>query len=117
MAESKEFQAVTNCFSDLNNAFSNIDTETVYYLNKEGFISKSMCEQVLNQKSSLTAAEKAIQLVSSIRNRIRQSPQEYHKLVDHLEWNRKQYGCIVEALNTEYSRLGKNIHLPRQGLG
>ena len=34
------------------------------------------------------------------------SIQEYHKLVGHLSQNRRQYGSIVDILNTEYSRLG-----------
>ena len=106
MAESKEFLTVKHCSSALNTALRSIDADTVFFLNNEGFISNSLCDQVLDPTTILSKEQKAILLVTSIRNRIEVSAQEYHKLVGHLSQNRRQYGSIVDTLNTEYSRLG-----------
>ena len=105
MAESKEFLTVKHCSSALNTALRSIDADTVFFLNNEGFISNSMCNQVLNPTAILSKEQKAILLVTSIRDRIEGSAQEYHKLVGHLSQNRRQYGSIVDNLNIEYSRL------------
>ena len=105
MADSKEYLSLRNCSGSLETALKG-DRDVMYYLNKEGFISHDMCEDLLNPRSLLTAAEKAGQLVAKIRDRVKLSAQEYHKLVGHLSQNRRQYGSIVDTLNTEYSRLG-----------
>ena len=105
MAGSKEYLTVVHCSGSLETALKD-DRDVVYYLHREGFITGDMCDQVLNPKSLLSAAEKAGQLVTKIRDRVRLSVQEYHKLVGHLSQNRRQYGSIVDTLNTEYIRLG-----------
>ena len=94
-----------NCSGPLETALKG-DRDVVYYLNKEGFISDDMCDQVLNPRSLWTADEKAGQLVTKIRDRVKLSAQEYHKLVGHLSQNMRQYGSIVDTLNTEYCKLG-----------
>ena len=106
MAKSKEFLTVKHCSSALNTALRSIDADTVFFLNNEGFILDSMCKQVLNPIGILSEEQKAILLVTSIRDRIEVCAQEYHKLVCHFSQNRRQYGSIVDTLNTEYSRLG-----------
>ena len=105
MADSKEYLSLRNCSGPLETALKG-DRYVVYYLNKEGFVSDDMCDDLLNPRSLLTPAQKAEQLVAKIRDRVKWSAQEYHKLVGHLSQNRRQYGSIVDTLNTEYSRLG-----------
>ena len=108
MADSKEYLSLRNCSGPLETALKG-DRDVVYYLNKEGFISDDMCDDLLNH-SALTPAQKAGQLVAKIRDRVKLSAQEYHKLVGHLSQNRRQYGSIVDTLNTEYSRLGASAN-------
>ena len=104
MAESnKEFLTVVHCSCSLETALKD-DRDIVYYLQREGFITADMCDQVLNPRSLWTAAEKAGQLVAKIRDRVKH--REYHKLVSHFSQNWRQYGNIVDILNTDYSRLG-----------
>ena len=104
MADSIEYLSLRNCSGSLETALKG-DRDVVYYLNKEGFISDDMCDDLLNH-SALTPAQKAGQLVAKIRDRVKLSNQEFHKLVGHLSQNSRQYGSIVDTLNTEYSRLG-----------
>ena len=68
MAESnKEFLTVVHCSCSLETALKD-DRDIVYYLQREGFITADMCDQVLNPRSLLIAAEKAGQLVAKIRD-------------------------------------------------
>ena len=103
MAESKEFETVLCCSLKLETALKD-DRDVVYYLNKEGFITSDLCDQILNG-ASWTAAEKAGRLVAKIRDKIKLESQKYHKLMDYFRQNTRQYGSIVDTLNTEYSRL------------
>ena len=102
MADSREFLTVLHCSKSLETALQG-DRDVVYFLHREGFISGEMCDDILNPRSLLTAAEKAGQLVTRIRNRVELSAEEYHKLVEHLGQNRRKYGSIMDILDKEYA--------------
>lgn len=106
MAESREFLTVLNCSKSLETALQS-DRDVVHFLHREGFILGDMCDDLLNPRSLLTAAEKAGLLVTSIRNRVKLGAQKYHRLVEYLGQNRRKYGNIVDILEREYAVLGE----------
>ena len=105
MANSLEFLTVRACSGALETALQG-DRELVYHLNNEGFITDEACDSLLDAQSMLTAAQKAGQLVSSVRKRIKVCPQDYQELVAYLS-RKERYGSIVQTLDSEYSTLGE----------
>ena len=106
MAVSREFLTIKQCSASLETALQS-DRNIVYYLNRKGFITDEMFQDLVNPRSMLSASQKAGQLVVRIRNRVKLSPKDYHKLVAHLRQSGKQYSSIMEILDREYSRLGE----------
>lgn len=63
-----------------------------------------MSERVLDPLTLLSAADKAGLLVPRIRDRVKLSCQDYHKLLEYLRLNWRKHGSIVDILDKEYDR-------------
>ena len=92
------------CSEQLSTALQSLDRELVHFLLEEGFITENLSEKVLNPLTLLSAADKAGLLVPRIRDRVKLSFQDYHKLVEYLRLNKRKHGSIVDILDKEYNR-------------
>lgn len=102
LTKSREYRTVVKCSGALETALKS-DRDIMHFLNSEGFITDEVWDDVLDARSMLTPAQKAGKLVKGIRNKVSESPQHYHTLVEHLSKNRIRYGSIVDKLNREYA--------------
>lgn len=101
---SAELKTVRQCTSELETALMGCDRELVHFLEMEGFISSGVRDEILNPRSILTEAQKAVELVRWIRNRVDQESGSFHILVNHLKKSGKFYRPIVEKLEA-------NLHI------
>lgn len=102
MTESKEYSTVVKCNRKLEIALGS-DRDIAQFLLQQGFINREHYDEVNNPRSNLTDAEKAIILVTAIRDRVELHPRNYHKVVDHLCQNIIRYRDIIEILDMEYN--------------
>ncbi len=103
---SLEHQTIGNCTPKLEVFFKNPEREIVHYLRKEGFITQSLCDDVLNPRSMLSEADKAGMIVEAIRDVVFLDKGMFHTLVAYLQTKGKYYSAIVKNLTEEFSRLG-----------
>ena len=111
-AVTPEAQTIENCTPQLEIAFKE-DRDLVHYLKKEGFIKKSLSEDVLDPKSSLTEVEKAGKLVQAVKDAVSLDHEMFHALVDQLKISGRFYKSIVKKLTEEFKSLSQEGH-PQQ---
>ena len=107
-----ELEAIKRCAPDLESALKNTDRKLVYFLNQEGFINDDDCDEILDQRSMLTAAQKAGKLVKSIKNRVKQDAKSFHVLLDRFKQDGTLYGPIIKKLTSNYypTIVGENTY-------
>ncbi len=105
MAEVKsfEYRTVVSCTKQLETALLRSDRDIVHFLHQEGFITQEVHDEVLNPRL-LNEHQKAGELVTGIRNKVKLSAQDYHTLLNHLRQSGKHYKGIVSILEREYGR-------------
>ena len=97
-----EYSAVLKCASQLETALRS-DRDITHYLFKEGFISEGVYEDVLDPRSTLSAADKAGLLVTGIRQKVKINSQYYSKLMRYFSENKDKYVDIIQTLKDSYS--------------
>ena len=110
---SKEYVALSNCAEKLESAIRLDINEIIHYLYREGFISKTVYEEVLELKSPYSDADKATKLVLQIRGSVELDSSKYFKLVNHFRQNSKRFSGIVATLDSEYFGIPFSQHGPQ----
>ncbi len=108
-----EFITLVNCTDKLIIALCS-DDSILHYLDREGFIKPNIYKDVSNQKSLLSADEKAGLLVAGIKDKVKLNPKNYHKLMRHFRQDRRMYGDIADILDKEYHQQ-EQVHTPVKG--
>ena len=98
---SKEY---VNCASQLATALHS-DKDIPHHLRANGFLTEEIYDDVINPRSMHSASDKADELVSGIRRRVKQSPTNFHKLVDSLRNKEGKYKDILEILEKNILRI------------
>ncbi len=101
--ESREYRTVVSCTTQLETALFRSDRAIVHFLHQKGFITQEVHDEVLNPRL-LNEHQKAGELVTGIRNKVKLSAQDYHTLLNHLHQSGKHYEGIVGILEREYDR-------------
>ena len=105
MSEPIELTTIRNLAPELETALLGVDRSLVHYLNREGFVEDDVCDDVLNPRSTLRESEKAGELVKAIRKRVKQEPQNFHMLLNHLKECGTRYQPIMKKLDKEFEQL------------
>jgi hypothetical protein len=99
---SPELRTLKECTPQLETALKGLESGLVYFLNCEGFLLDEVTENILNPENRLTDVQKARQLVTWIKLRVRLDPPSYHVLLGRLKEDGKRYEPIVGILEAEY---------------
>ncbi len=102
MSDSKELKTLKKCTPQLETALLGLDSTLVHFLYGEGFFTDDVRDKILNPATLLSEADKAIELVKWIRNRVKQDKKSYHVLVWRFKQLGKLYQPIVAVLEAEY---------------
>ena len=100
-----ELKTLENNVVQLETALSGLERELVHFLNREEFITDSVCNKVLDPRSSLDEDEKAGELVKGIKKRVKQDSTSYYTFIDELKRHGKRYQPIISKLEAEYAKL------------
>ena len=112
---SKEYETLSNCAEKLESAIKFDIKDITHFLYREGFISKTVQEEVLEPKSTYSDAEKATTLVIRITGSVELDSRKYFKLVNHFRQNEKYFSGILTTLDSEYFGIQKIPHMPQSG--
>ncbi len=102
MSHSNELRTITKCSPKLETALNGVESELVHFLLDKGFITRAVCDEILEPKSSLNDADKASKLVKWIRNKVELDASKYHILLEFFQASGTFYKSIVDILQTEY---------------
>ena len=102
MSDSPELRTVRKCTSRLETALKALDRDLVHFLGDEGFFPSDVYDEILNPRSMMTEAERAGELVKWIKNRVKQDPGSFHKLLYHFKQRGALYQPIAAKLSAEY---------------
>ena len=97
-----ELEAIRKSTPYLETALKMLNRGLVYFLEEEGFISDDVCEKVLNPRTPLSEVERAGELVTRIRDRVKIDSRSFHQLVDRLKQDGATFEPIVKKLEAEY---------------
>ena len=102
-----------NCTTNLQVALVS-DTSIGPYLDKEGLIMPEVFSRISDTQSKLSREDKAAELVTAIKNKVKLNYLNYHKLLHYFQQNHSKYRDILGILEKEYySLLSKaNGHYP-----
>ena len=103
MSNTTELITIKKCLGELETALKGLDRDLVYFLYQQGFLTDDTLDEILKPKSTWTGAEKAGELVKSIKHGVEQDQQRYHSLVDWLK-EREHFRPIVRVLEGEYCK-------------
>ena len=100
-----EIKTLDNNVVQLETVLSGLERELVHFLNREEFITDSVCNKVLDPRSSLDEDEKAGELVKGIKKRVKQDSASYYTFLNELKRHGKRYQPIISKLEAEYAKL------------
>ena len=100
-----ELKTLENNVVQLETALSGLERELVHFLNREEFITYSVCNKVLDPRSTLDEDEKAGELVKGIKKRVKQDSASYYAFLNELKRHGKRYQPIISKLEAEYAKL------------
>jgi hypothetical protein len=104
MADSPELRTLKECTPQLETALRGLERGLVHFLDSKGFFIDGVTEKILKPESLLTVEEKAGELITCIKHRVRQDPPSYHVLLGRLKEGGKYYEPIVGILEAEFSK-------------
>ncbi len=99
---SKEYDTLVSCTGKLEIAL-NGDREILHFLEQEGYNIPDH-DEVSNPRSRLSAQEKAVIVVTAIKNKVRLNSKNYQKLLHHFDSNERVYGDIITILDQAYNK-------------
>ena len=101
---STESITLENCTSQMETALEGTERETVHFLHRESFITDSIRNKILHSSTMMSEEEKAGELVSWIKKRVKQDRTSYYTLVNELKRHGNRYWPILAKLEAEYTR-------------
>ncbi len=101
---SREYKTLVRCASQFASALHS-DRDIPHYLHANDFLTEDIYDDVISPRCMLTPSDKACELVSGIRRRVKQSPTDFHKLIGYLRENGSRYRDILKLLEETYSAI------------
>lgn len=92
------------CRTELERAIVALESKFVHFLELEGFLPKTVHDEILKPETLLTDDQKVVKVVYWIRHRVEGDKQSFHLLVDWFKKQGKFYQPIVRTLETEYKQ-------------
>ena len=105
MAKSFEYMTIVGCTDKLEIALRSAEAGFVHFLHNEGFITQEIHDDVLDPRCMLNSHQKAVKLVTAIRNSVELSAKSYDILVNYLRLHQKMrtYKIMLDILDEKYN--------------